>query len=137
MNKEIQQKVESCKALQGMSVADIIATARFRDNLAAYMTAQREMRKMAQSSYQAMHKLGGPKKYKLPAHPIDRLMELTVGEFAQEYAAVISRTSRRPFAERQYIEQLGRQAYSLTVAQYVVEEFPELENELIPKSNNS
>lgn len=137
MKREIQQKVASCKALQGMTVADLIATARFRDNLAAYMTAQRTDRKAIWESYEAMRKLGGAKGYKLPAHPIDRVIDMTVEQFADEYMAVISKASARPVAERQYIEQLGKQAYNLTVAQYVVDEYPELENELIPKSDTN
>lgn len=120
-----------------MTVADLIATARFRDNLAAYMTAQRTDRKAIRESYEAMRKLGGAKGYKLPAHPIDRVIDMTVEQFADEYMAVISKASARPVAERQYIEQLGKQAYNLTVAQYVVDEYPELENELIPKSDTN
>lgn len=120
-----------------MTVADLIATARFRDNLAAYMTAQRVDRKTIRESYEAMRKLGGAKGYKLPAHPIDRVIDLTVEQFADEFMAVISKASARSVAERQYIEQLGKQAYNLTVAQYVVDEYPELENELIPKKDES
>ena len=99
------------------------------------MTAQREDRKQIQSSYKAMLKVGGAKGYKLPAHPIDRVIDLSVDEFAAEFLAVVSGISQRSAAERKYIEQLGRQAYNLTVAQYVVDEFPELENILIPKKN--
>ena len=82
-----------------------------------------------------MLKVGGAKGYKLPAHPIDRVIDLSVDEFAAEFLAVVSGISKRSAAERKYIEQLGRQAYNLTVAQYVVEEYPELENTLIPKKN--
>lgn len=137
MKAEIRNKIASCKALQGMTVADLCATVRFRDNLAAYMTAQRTDRDAIRKSYDAMRKLGGAKGYKLPAHPIDRVIGLTVEQFAAEYLAVLGRTSKRPVAERQYIQQLGQQAYNLTVAQYVVDEYPELENELIPKSDTN
>ena len=134
MKTETRKKVASCKALQEMTVADLCATVRFRDNLAAYMTAQRTDRNAIRDSYQAMRKLGGAKGYKLPAHPIDRVINMPVEEFAVEYLAVISHTSKRSVAERQYIQQLGQQAYNLTVAQYVVDEYPELADELIPKS---
>ena len=134
MKPETRKKVASCKALQEMTVADLCATVRFRDNLAAYMTAQRTDRDAIRKSYDAMRKLGGAKGYKLPAHPIDRVIGLTVEQFAAEYLAVLGRTSKRPVAERQYIQQLGQQAYNLTVAQYVVDEYPELADELIPKS---
>ena len=131
--KEIQTKIESCKALQGKTVEDLIETPRFRENLAAYMTEQRETRKAARASLKAMEKLNGP--MKLSAHPIDRVINLTVDQFADEYKRVISRESSRSRAVRQYVEQLGRQAYNLTVAQFVIDEFPELEPILLPKTN--
>lgn len=134
MDKDTQRKIESCKALQGKTVEELIATERFRNNLAAYMTAQKEDRKQIRASYEAMRKLGGAKGYKLPAHPIDRVIDLSVDDFAAEYMAVIARVSERHVAERRYIQQLGQQAYNLTVAQYVVEEYPELEPVLIPKA---
>ena len=137
MKAETRNKIASCKALQEMTVADLCATFRFRDNLAAYMTAQRTDRDAIRKSYDAMRKLGGAKGYKLPAHPIDRVIDLTVEQFAAEYLAVLGRTSKRPVAERQYIQQLGQQAYNLTVAQYVVDEYPELADELIPKSKSN
>ena len=134
MKPETRNKIASCKALQEMTVADLCATVRFRDNLAAYMTAQRTDRDAIRKSYDAMRKLGGAKGYKLPAHPIDRVINLSVEDFAVEYLAVIANASKRPVAERRYIQQLGQQAYNLTVAQYVVDEYPELADELIPKS---
>lgn len=134
MKEEIRNKIASCKALQEMTVADLCATARFRENLAAYMTAQRTDREAIRDSYKAMKKLGGAKGYKLPAHPIDRVIDLSVEDFAVEYMAVINKTSTRPAAEREYIRQLGQQAYNLTVAQYVVDEYPELKKVLLPKS---
>lgn len=133
MKPETRNKIASCKALQEMTVADLCATVRFRDNLAAYMTAQRTDRDAIRKSYDAMRKLGGAKGYKLPAHPIDRVINLSVEDFAVEYLAVIANASKRPVAERRYIQQLGQQAYNLTVAQYVVDEYPELEPVLIPK----
>lgn len=134
MKDEILTKIRTCKALQGKTVEELIATDRFRNNLAAYMTAQREDRKQIRASYEAMRKLGGAKGYKLPAHPIDRVIDLSVDDFAAEFMAIIAKVSKRPVAERRFIQQLGQQAYNLTVAQYVVEEYPELEPVLIPKA---
>lgn len=137
MKAETRKKVASCKALQEMTVADLCATVRFRDNLAAYMTAQRTDRDAIRKSYGAMRKLGGANGFKLPAHPIDRVINMPVEDFAVEYLAVIANASKRPVAERRYIQQLGQQAYNLTVAQYVVDEYPELADELIPKSKSN
>lgn len=132
--KQIQEKIRACKALQGVNVVELVAGVKFHDNLAAYLTAQREDRKAIRQSYEAMRKLGGAKGYKIPAHTIDHLSELSVDDFAREYLAVIGGCSKRNAAERKYIQQLGQQAYNLTVAQIVVAEFPELESELIPKN---
>lgn len=117
-----------------MTVADLIATVRFRDNLAAYMTAQREDRKATRQAYETMKKLGGAKGFKLPAHTIDRVINMPVEDFAVEYAKIVCGGSAKKSSERAYIRQLGQQAYNLTVAQYVVDEYPELADELIPKS---
>ena len=137
MKKETLQKIRSCKALQGKSIFDVVALPRFVENLAAYWTEQKETRKTAIASYQAMHKLGGPKGYKLPAHVIDRLVDLSVEDLAVEYAKVVAGGSTRNPAERKYIRQIGQQAYNLTIAQIVVDEYPELANELLPKSNSN
>lgn len=134
MIKETIEKISRCKALQEATVEDIVKSERFRDNLAAYLTAQREDRKAIRSSYAAMRKAGGAKGYKLPAHVIDKFMDCSVEEFANEYLKVLSKMSPRPMRERQYIGQLGRQAYNLTITQFVIDEFPELADELTPKS---
>lgn len=137
MDKETQNKIRSCKALQGKTVFDIVSMPRFAKNLAAYWTEQKETRKTAIASYQAMHKLGGPKGYKLPAHVIDKLVDLSVEDLSVEYAKVVAGGSTRNTAERKYIRQIGQQAYNLTMAQIVVEEFPELEEKLLPKTKNN
>lgn len=137
MNKEILNKIRDCKALQNVTIEELCQSERFRNNLSAYMTAQREDRTAIRASYDAMRKLGGAKGFKIPAHPIDDLMSLSVEDFAREYLNVISKCSKRPAAERQYILQLGQQAYNLTVAQIVINEFPELESVLIPKNKQN
>ena len=136
-DKEIQQKIASCKALQGMTVEDFIKNDRFRENLAGYLTEQRKARKMARASYAEMRKVGGAKGYKLQAHVCDKFIDVSVDLFAELFKAVISKRYNGPLAERQYIRQLGMQSYNLTVAQYVVEEYPELESVLIPKAKSN
>lgn len=137
MNKEIQNKIRSCKALQGKDIMDVISMPEFSENLAAYWVAQKEDRNAIRKSYDAMRKMGGAKGYKIPAHPIDDLADLSVEDLAVEYAKVIAGGSKRNSAERKYISQIGQQAYNLTIAKIVCKEFPELEPVLIPKSKNA
>lgn len=135
MKNEIRTKIESCKALQGKTVLDVVGMPKFRENLAGYWTAQKEDRKATKKSYGAMYKMGAPKGYKLPSHVIDRLMDLSVEDMVTEFAAILGRVSTRPHVEREYIRQLGQQAYNLTVAQIVCDEFPELHDYFYPKAN--
>ena len=137
MKKEIRNKIYSCKALQGKTIMDVVAMPRFSENLAAYWQAQKADRESIRSSYDAMHKLGGVKGYKNPAHVIDDLASLTVEDLAVEFAKVVAGGSTRNAAERKYIRQIGLQAYNLTIAQIVVEEFPELEPELLPEQETN
>lgn len=137
MKKETLQKIRSCKALQGKTIFDVVVMPRFVENLAAYWTAQKTDRDAIRKSYQAMRKVGGANGYKLPAHPLDALKNLTTEELAIEYAKVVAGGSTRGNAQRLYIRQIGQQAYNLTVAQYVVEEYPELEPELLPNKSNA
>ncbi len=134
MKKETLQKIRSCKALQGKDVADIIAMPRFLENLGAYWTAQKTDRDAIRKSYEAMRKMGGAKGYRIPAHVIDDLAGMSVDDLAVEYAKVVAGGSTRTHAQRKYIRQIGQQAYNLTITQIVVDEYPELANELLPKS---
>ena len=120
-------KIRSCKALQGFSIEQLINGERFRNNIAAYLKEQQQTRKRTVA----------PTGYKLKAHVVDHFLDWTVDKFIAEFINVLARRSRLSSRERQYIEQLGKQAYNLTVAQYVVEEFPELENELLNRSNDN
>lgn len=137
MKPETIKKIERCKALQGKTIFDVVVMPRFVENLAAYWTAQKTDRDAIRKSYQAMRKMGGAKGFKLPAHPIDDLDGLTTEELAIEFAKVVAGGSNRVAAERKYIRQIGQQAYNLTVAQCVVDEFPELADELLPKSKSN
>lgn len=137
MKKETIAKIKNCKALANKSVIDVVALPKFQENLAAYWVSQQEERKVARASFEAMRKAGGAKGYKVPAHVIDKLMGLSVEDFSVAFVEVLYKTSKRPAGERLYIYQLGMQAYSLTVSQIVVEEYPELEEELLPTNKNN
>ena len=135
LDKATKDKINSCKGLQGKTVEDLISTERFATNIGAYLTAQKEDRKTSRKSYEAMRKAGGAKGFKLPAHPVDNFLDMAVADFIVEFVAVIAGVSNRPKAQREFVRQLGQQAYNLTVAQIVCEEFPELEPALIPKKS--
>ena len=141
MTKEqLQEKIQSCKALQGKSVMDVINLPLFAQNLTKYMECQFEDRKKTRDSYKAMVKVGGSKKYKIPAHPIDRVlgMDKMIDPqiFINEYAQVLSKVSTRSAEERNYIRQLGQQAWNKTVGDIVCDEFPELKEYFFPKAEN-
>ena len=135
MKAETIRKMKACKELQGKSIGDVVAMPLFRDNLAAYWQAQKADREAIQASYKAMRKLSTQKGYKLPSHVIDKLSPLSVDEFIQAWKEVFNGESDRPRNQREYISQLARQAYNLTVCQIICKEFPELEAELLPKKN--
>ena len=135
MNPEIIKKIKDCKALQGVTVGDVLATQRFRENMAAYLTEQREARKAAIASYEDLKKKGLGKGYKLPSHVVDKFMDMSVNDFTLCYLHVLMGKSTRPHNERVYIKQLGQQAYNLTIMQYVVDEFPELSNLITPNTD--
>ena len=136
-NKEIQQKFNQCKALQGKTIADIVEMQRFQMNLTKYFTAQKEDRKAIQASYRTRHRFGTPKGYKLPAHAIDKVMDWSVEDLAVEYLRIFNKESNESAAVRKYIFQLAGQAYNLTIAQIMCEEFPELESYFFPKSKKN
>ena len=136
MEQRIIDKVAACKELQGKSIADILSLPEFEENLEKYLKAQRGDRLAARKSYASLsklHKIRGIS-MKLPAHPVDKFMDMPVEEFAVEYYRCIIGKSSRSAAERKFIEQLAGQAYALTTAQIVCREFPELTDELIPKN---
>lgn len=135
--KEINEKLLSCKALQGKSVQDICLSELFVKNIGRYWTAQQADRKAAEASFAAMKVNGaiGPMA-KLPSHPIVSLMHLSAQDMALEYMMVIGKVSERSAAERKYIQQLGRQAYNLTILQMASEEFPELKELYETKTSN-
>lgn len=136
IDKGTQNKIDSCKALQGKTISDVVGMKRFTDNLAAYIKAQREDRKATRKMYDDMLKAGIVGGKRVPAHPIDKTLGWSVAEFTLEYLAAITGVSKQSHAVREYVRQLGQQAYNLTIAQIVCDEFPELAPALLPKSGN-
>lgn len=128
MNKATIEAIKDCKELKGKTVSDICSMPEFMKNLSAYIKAQQEERDAARATL--------AKGMRLPAHPIDRVFDRlkTTEQFRDEYMKIINRVSDMSKVERLYVDQLGTQAYQLTVAQIIVKEHPELESELIPKA---
>lgn len=136
MNKEIQAKISQTKALKDKSVGDILQMPEFRENIAAYLKAQREDRAKAKEYIQTMAKRLNQKIWP-KTHVIDRLEYLNPDNFAYYFAKVVEHQSGLPKSERDYIEQLGRQALNKTIADFVVAEFPEYKEEFYPSKNKS
>lgn len=132
--KEILKRCASaCKALQGKSVADIIGSEAFAENLGKYVAAQREDYAAALSTFRATAKPF----QRMPAHPITHFLDCTVEQIRDEFALCVAKQSLRPRSQRQYIEQLGLQAYNVTVANAIVAEFPETKNILFPTTKQN
>lgn len=116
------EKIRSCKALSGKSVADVCMLPGFLDNLEAYVRVQREERQIALNH--AMQFGGG--KMHAPAHAIDKTLDWSSERWRDEFIQVIGKTSTLPASVREYVRQLGMQAYNLTIANLVILEFPEM-----------
>lgn len=122
-------------ALKDKTVGDILKTETFRKNIAAYLKAQREDRAKAKEYIRNMAK--HLKNYIWPkSHVIDRLDYLTPDNFVHYFAKVIEKKSLLPKAEREYIDQIGKQAFNKTIADIAIAERPELELEIY-SSNKS
>lgn len=129
--KEIHEKLRSCRALQGIKVFELIASDHFLGNLDKYLASQKADREGARASFEAMKRYG-LRGMKLPAHAVDYFLGWTTEQFAQEYLRVINETSALSKAKREYIRQLGGQAFNLTILEIASEEFPELKDEIKP-----
>lgn len=136
LRKEIKKKIYKVDKLQGKTIYDVIQTEEFISNLTAYLNAQREDRDAIKKSFATAKALGGAKGMKLPAHTIDRLDGITPIKFAEEFSFVLSGISKRSAAEREYITQLGMQAYNLTIANFIIEQFPELREDIFINQNS-
>lgn len=126
LKKSTIDAIRNCKALQGKTVADICQTDAFLKNLKKYIKAQKEEREMAKNTI--------AKGFRLPAHVIDRIQVIGLMDsptlFAKEYCKILNKESELASIEREYIWQLGQQAYNLTIVNAVVKEYPELKKEL-------
>lgn len=130
--KKYKKEFQECKALKGKSVKDILISEKFQQNFTAYWNSQKADREAAIASAKAMGaKIRG---FKVPAHAIDAFMKDSVGDMIVDYTMVLSGQSKRPARERVYLRQLGDQAYNKTIAEILIEEFPYLEDELMPKT---
>lgn len=128
IKKEIQQKIASCKALQGKTVEDVCQMPEFIGNLEGYFNAQKEDRKTVREMAKEMDQ-------RPFAHVVDRFILWKAEAMRDEFLLILSGRSRMTVRERLYVRQLCQQAYNLTVAQMIVAEFPELKDEFFPKAN--
>ena len=133
MSPETIAKVKACRALRGKTVEMVCRMPEFIANLDALIQVQRKDRQAVRDSYEVLKKNPSTKGFKLPAHAIDRLWNLDAEQFSDEYLAVLDKSSSRSAAERKYIQQLAQQAYRYTVICFVVAEFPETRDELLPR----
>lgn len=124
------EKIRACKALQGKTVLDICSLSGFLSNLKAYVNAQREERKIA---IDHAEQFGGGK-YHAPGHAIDQTMGWDIEQWREEFMAVLNKSSVQSAAVREYVRQLGMQAYNVTMANIVLVEFPELREYFFGKS---
>lgn len=115
MTEKQTNKIASCKALQGKSIGDVIATDRFLANLQAVMHEQRVTRAAARKAAAAAG-------MKLRSHAVDLFVGWTAEEMRAAFVAVLEHRSGRPFRERQYIEQLGRLVLNETIRQYIYDD---------------
>lgn len=133
LTKEIIEKIRGCKALQGKAVADICQTDDFLRNLQKYIQAQKDEREAAKNAI--------PKGCRLPAHVIDRIQAAGLLDsptlFAKEYCKILNRESELKSAEREYVWQVGQQAYNLTIVNAVIKEYPELKDVLLNTKKQS
>lgn len=136
MNEATKAKIMQTAALKDKSIGDILKSDKFKENIAAYLKAQREDRAKAKEYIRNMAKHA--RNYIWPkAHVIDRLDYLTPENFATYFAKVLEHRSGLPKSERDYIDQIGRQAFNKTIADIAIAECPELESEIYSQSNNN
>lgn len=133
--KEISEKIAKVEALQGKTIGDVMQMPLFLEILTAYLTEQKETRKAAQQSFKAMavQNPGLAMRFHLPAHCIDKFIDMTPEQFRDEITEVMEARSKRPAQERKYIKQLGDQAIDCTIAKICCEQFPELTEVYFPK----
>lgn len=122
-------------ALKDKTIGDILKMDLFKQNIGAYLKAQREDRSKAKEYIRNMAK--HVRNYIWPkSHIIDRLDYLTPDNFAFYFSKILEKKSVLPASEREYIRQIGLQAFNKTIADIAIAERPELEIEIYQSSNN-
>ena len=134
---DIVAKMKACKALAGKTVLDVLEMPEFAANLGKYFEAQKAEWQAARKSLEVQRKIAGTNRLRLPAHTLDKLIEWDNERLRKEFVAVVQKTSTSSHAVREYVGQLGMQAYNVTVANFVVAEFPELSDFFFPKTNKN
>lgn len=137
MKAEIIEKMKACKALEGKTVLDVLKMPEFAANLGKYFDAQKAEWHAARKSLEAQRKVAGTNRLRLPAHTLDKLIGWSNEMLLAEFVKVWQKTSTCSHAVREYVAQLGMQAYNVTVANFVVAEFPELSEFFFPKTNKN
>lgn len=101
--------------LKTATVADILQTPEYRDNVQKLLDLLWESRQKARFKAR-MHN------QELKAHPIDKLRENGIlkdaAVFIAEYAAVINKTSKWSASARDYIREVGTSAYITTIKNF-------------------
>lgn len=136
LTKEQIKKILSVKRLHGLSIAEFCSTPEFLDTLGKYFDAQKEEHSAMRSAFGAIRKMGGGKGMKVPAHVLDHLVDWTTERLRDEYVACINKTSTRSAAEREYILQLGMQAYNVATVEIICAEYPDLRQAFNVKALN-
>jgi len=134
---KIIEKMKSCKALEGKTVLDVLEMPEFAENLGKYFEAQKSEWHAARESLAAQRKIAGTNRLRLPAHTLDKLVGWSTEMLRQEFVAVVQKTSKQPYAVREYVGQLGMQAYNVTVANFVIAEFPDTKDFFYPSTNKN
>ena len=128
--KTIEEKIRSCKGLKGKSVIEICKGAGFLSNLESYVEQQRAERRMV---LEYAEKIAHGKMH-APAHAIDETLEWTIDEWRDNFIEVIAKVSPLSRRVREYVFQLGMQAYNVTIANIIILEYPELREYFFGKS---
>lgn len=113
--------------LQGKSVFDVLTMDEFFNTMKTCIGEQLQLRQAFLDACEKMKKEG--KRVPVSREPIDRVREcglMDVGEFILEYAKVLNKQSKQPREIRDYVSQLGRKAYVMTVEKMIQESDPEM-----------
>ena len=105
------------QVLGDKTVLDILQTQTFQKHLGIQLRTQKELRTIA-------HKAIGTGK-RLPAHVVDKFVDMTTEQFYDEVLLVLDKRSSRPHREREYISQLSKVAYDDAVREIVADASPE------------